>query len=98
MTGSARAPNRAKDARSRRSNLKALGDNTALLDQLFRQPYVTAATAAELLGVTDPTARSVIGRLEEAGLLREITGGSWGRVYEARPILEVLERPLPGKG
>jgi len=78
-----------------------LGDrarDVALLDQLFRQPYVTAATAAELLGVTDPTARSVVGRLEEAGLLREITGGSWGRVYEARPILEVLERPLPGKG
>ena len=78
-----------------------LGDrakDVAMLDQLFRQPYVTAATAAELLGVTDPTARSVVGRLEEAGLLREITGGSWGRVYEARPILEVLERPLPGKG
>ena len=78
-----------------------LGDrakDVALLDQLFRQPYVTVATAKVLLGVTDPTARSVIRRLEGADLLREITGRGWGRMYESRPILDVLERPLPGKG
>lgn len=78
-----------------------LGDrakDVALLDQLFRQPYVTVATAKVLLGVTDPTARSVIRRLEWADLLREITGRGWGRMYESRPILDVLERPLPGKG
>ena len=77
-----------------------LGDrakDVALLDQLFRQPYVTVATATQLLGVTDPTARSVIRRLEHAGLLHEMTGRGWGRVYESRPILDILERPLPGK-
>jgi len=63
----------------------------------LRQSYVTAATAAQLLGVSDPTARSVIRRLETAELLREMTGGNWGRVYEARPILDVLERPLAHK-
>ena len=77
-----------------------LGDRAkdiALLDQLFRQPYVTVQTATGLLGVTDPTARSVIRRLELAGLLREITGRGWGRVYESRPSLDILERSLPGK-
>ena len=80
-----------------RAHLGDRAKDVALLDQLFRQPYVTVATATQLLAVTDPTARSVIRRLEQAGLLHEITGRDWGRVYEARPILDVLERPLPRK-
>lgn len=62
-----------------------------LLDELFVNPYVTAGRAARLLGVTDPTARQAIAVLQEEGLLGEVTGRTWGRVYLARPILEAFE-------
>ena len=78
-----------------RAELGASARDLALLDELFRQPYVTVASASRILSVSNPTAAKAIGRLEGAGLLREITGRGWGRVFEARPILEVLERPLP---
>jgi len=79
-----------------RAELGASARDLTLLDELFRQPYVTVASASRILGVSNPTAAKAIGRLEGAGLLREITGRGWGRVFEAEPILEVLERPLPG--
>ncbi len=65
----------------------------ALLDELFINPYITVARAAELLEVSHPTARQTIEFLQQNGLLEEITGRSWGRVYLAHPILSVLEPP-----
>lgn len=62
-----------------------------LVDELFANPYLTAARAARVLGVTDPTARLAISRLQTEGLLEEVTGRSWGRIYLARPILEAIE-------
>ena len=65
----------------------------ALLDELFINSYITVARAGELLQVSHPTARKTIESLQQNGLLEEITGRSWGRVYLARPILAVLEQP-----
>lgn len=65
----------------------------ALLDELFINPYITVARAGELLQVSHPTANQTIGYMQQIGLLEEITGRSWGRVYLARPILVVLEHP-----
>ena len=65
----------------------------ALLDELFINPYITVARAAEMLQVSHPTASQTIEFLQQNGLLEEITGRSWGRVYLARPILTVLEPP-----
>lgn len=66
----------------------------ALVDSLFRSPVASAASVARQLDVSDPTARSAIAALEGVGLLEELTGRSWGKVWIARPVLEVLERPL----
>lgn len=66
----------------------------ALVDELFRSPMASAASVAKRLIVSDPTARAAIVALEEAGLLEEYTGRSWGKVWIARPVMEVLERPL----
>ena len=62
-----------------------------LLDALFVNPYLTAARAAKVLDVSDPTARQAMAYLQEEGVLSEMTGRSWGRIYVARPILEVIE-------
>lgn len=63
----------------------------ALVEELFANPYVTISRAARLLNVSYPTARQAVSFLQSEGLLEEITSRSWGRVYLARPILEVIE-------
>jgi Fic family protein len=73
--------------------MKIAGKRNAvrLLEKLFENPYVTVAGAAKLLGVTNPTARQAVKQLQTAGVLSEITGREWGRLYLARPILKILE-------
>ncbi len=63
----------------------------ALLDELFANPYISVARAARLLQVSNPTARQAITWLQKEGLLEEVTGRAWGRLYLARPILAVIE-------
>jgi Fic family protein len=62
-----------------------------LLDQLFVNPYLTVARAAHLLKVSDPTARQAVQWLEKCGMLEEVTGRGWGRLYLARPIFNAIE-------
>ena len=70
-----------------RDNAKAL----ILLDQLFINPYLTVARARSVLQASNPTARKTIAVLQAHGVLEEITGGSWRRIYLAAPILRTLE-------
>ncbi|HSF38184.1 MAG TPA: Fic family protein [Thermoanaerobaculia bacterium] len=62
-----------------------------LLDELFVNPYMTVSRAVRVLKVTAPTARQTIALLQGEGLLEEVTGRSWGRIYLARPILRAIE-------
>ncbi len=66
----------------------------ALVDQLFDNPYVSIAKAAEVLGVTHPTATRVLRKLQEKGVLTETTGRSWGKLYLAKGVLAALDSPL----
>lgn len=66
------------------------GNALALSDELFITPLIDAAAAANVLNVSLPTARSTINVLVDSGILREVTGRSWGRVYQADGILELL--------
>ena len=61
-----------------------------LVDALFQNPYVAVARAQRLLGVSNPTARQLVTHLEREGLLQEVTGRAWGRLYRAGPILEAI--------
>src|SRR5262245_15697348 len=74
-----------------RSRLSRRPNALRLLDALFMNPYLTAARAVQILGVSDPTARQALAVLQEDGLLSEVTGRLWRRVYLARPILEAIE-------
>ncbi|MGH7407573.1 MAG: Fic family protein [Candidatus Methylomirabilales bacterium] len=68
----------------------------ALLDHLFVNPYMSVARAERVLRVSNPTARQAVNTLVKKGMLAEITGRSWGRLYLARPILEAIEGPPEG--
>lgn len=62
--------------------------------RLFERPYITTEDAAELLGMSDQSARNAIEELEERGILEEVTGKQRYREYKAREIFEVLNEPL----
>lgn len=76
-----------------RERLKDKPKAIALLDQLFVNPYITVARAAELLGVSNPTARKTVTLLQNAGMLREVSGRKWGQLYLAGPIMKAIEKP-----
>lgn len=71
------------------------GDGTvlALIDALFENPLTTARHAARAIGKSDPTARSAIRKLEHEGWLRESTGAKWGKVYVAKEVMALLQKP-----
>lgn len=69
-----------------------------LLAQLFERPIISASQAQAQLGCTFPTAQAAIGRLAKEGILEEVTGGDWGRLYVARGILSVGIEDEPEQG
>src|SRR5262249_11918457 len=60
---------------------KASGVVLELARDVIGYPRISVSRAAEIYGVTYPTANAAIGRLVELGVMREITGGSYGRVF-----------------
>lgn len=66
----------------------------ALVDELFRSPYVTTAGAAQALGVSTPTAKRAIDKLLDAQILEDMGERAWRRVFVAPEIMRALETPL----
>ncbi len=57
---------------------------------LQKRPLMTIGTAAELAGVSFPTATSALARLQEIGIVDEVTGKLRGRVFAYRRYLALL--------
>jgi Fic family protein len=62
-----------------------------LIDALLVNPYMSVVRAQAILKVSNPTARQTVSRLEKLRILTEITGREGGRLYLARPVLQVIE-------
>jgi Fic family protein len=77
---------------------RAAGRLLQTVDLLFAQPVTTMPQISEALGVNYATATSYINRLEDATILREITGQARNRVYRADEVLAAIEEPLPPAG
>jgi Fic family protein len=78
-----------------RALLQSAGRSAAnllrLLDLMYEQPILTPRGVERRLGVTYPTAASLIARMEERGLLHETTGRQRGRRYSYGPYVEMFE-------
>lgn len=73
--------------------LDYLGGSTvalSLLDQMFKSPYLTARTTAELLDVSYNTTNTLIADMVELELLTEITGQRRNRVFVYGPYLALM--------
>lgn len=63
-----------------------------LIESLPAHPVINVQTAAELLGVTNEAARLAVTRLEEAGVLNQITIGRRNRAWETIGLFDLLDR------
>lgn len=67
-----------------------------LLDYLFEQPILSVRMAEDYLGCAYVTANKAIGRLEELGVLKEVTGQKRDRRYHYVPYLALfVQRGMP---
>ena len=74
-----------------RTELRGYARAQQLLDALFANPYITISRAQDFLKVSHPTAQRDLRKLEAKGIVREMTGKSWGRRYFAETVLAAIE-------
>ena len=89
-----RMQNLREDYREQFQTARAAARLLQVVDLLFARPLLTVHQVEDTLNVSTPTAQGYINRLEDAGILREITGQARNRVYQADKVLEVIEAPL----
>ena len=63
-----------------------------LVEGLIARPIITTGWVAPAHGVSRQAAITAVARLVEAGILRETTGRSYGRVFAADAVIRILER------
>jgi Fic family protein len=87
-----------RDGVNLRANYQSLIDSNrnpkrmaALVDFLFSRPILSVKQASTGLGMPIKTAGDYIDQLVQAGILREITGNSRNRVYQADEILRAIQ-------
>jgi len=62
-----------------------------LLDYMFQSPYLTVKLVQRDLGLSQPGANALVGRMETLGILRETTGRRRNRVYAFSEYLSLFE-------
>jgi Fic family protein len=71
--------------------MEASGANgLKLLSSLFQRPLVNVNHVARILDVSFPTANRLVGRFQELGILREVTGQRRSRIFRYEPYLELF--------
>jgi Fic family protein len=80
--------------RSQFQAAKAGGRLMLAIDNLFDHPVLTVNSLAKELGLGYATANRYIAQLEDAGVIREVTGQARNRVYRADDVLSAFDEPL----
>lgn len=75
---------------------RAAGNGHRILERLFDHPIVAVATVRDWLDVTPAGANTLVNRLADAGILREITGFARNRRFRFDPYLRLFEEPRDG--
>jgi Fic family protein len=70
---------------------KVRGVAVDIVEDLIGYPIITPSEAARRHGVTYPPANGAMKRLESLGILREVTGAGYGRIYLCERVLQILD-------
>lgn len=68
-----------------------------IAELLIGSPYVSVRQLCELTGKTFPAVNTAVKRLVDLGILREVTGRSYGRIYRASEAMRIYSRPASAK-
>jgi Fic family protein len=74
----------------------ATASAVGLLERLFREPYVGVPEVVREFGVSRVTASQLLGRFEQAGILREVTGTQKRRRFVLQEYVAILSRGTEG--
>jgi Fic family protein len=69
-----------------------------IAEDLIGQPITTPTYASERYSVTYPAANSAVAKLTSLGILTELTGRAYGRVFAAKDVLRIIDRPRSSNG
>lgn len=85
-----------EDYAARLREVGATGLIRDVAESLIAYPYIDVSRTSARLGSTFQTVNKAVARLVDLGILRERTGRSYGRLFEAPAVVEVLTaRQLP---
>ncbi|MBK1667873.1 hypothetical protein CKO28_07475 [Rhodovibrio sodomensis] len=66
------------------------GKASTFAETLFSRPYLKIPQVKDALGITYPTANSLVREFEDFGFVKKVRGGSRDRVYAFTPYLDIL--------
>ncbi len=69
---------------------RAAGNGHRVLESLYERPIVSVADVKDLIGTTYPAANTLVARMTEQGILREITGQSRNRLFRYQPYIDLF--------
>lgn len=83
-----------------RKMIQALGKASTnamrLLESLYQQPVMAVISAAGRLKLSVPATRNAFQRLQEIGILREISGKKRDRIYQYEQYVAILKEGMTG--
>lgn len=76
--------------RKKLNQFKSSSDLFQIVDNLFEKPYLSIKDVEKMLGVTNRSAALDVAKLQKIGILVLTEEKKYGKIYEAREILDIL--------
>lgn len=67
-----------------------VGNARQLINILYQNPMITANQLVESISISAPSAYTLLRKLEDLGILKEVTGGQRGRLYAFQEYIELF--------
>ena len=77
---------------------RAAGNGHRVLDTLYERPILSVNDVQSLTGTTYPAANTLVGRMTENGILREVTGQARNRLFRYQSYIDLFSEPTPTEG
>lgn len=80
------------ECRARINQRRWAGTIHEVLTDLTQWPMVTIASVSETYKVTSTAATNIVNHLLEEGVIRELTGRTYGRVFGATEVMDIVDQ------
>ncbi len=77
---------------------RAAGNGHRVLETLYERPILAVRDVQTLTGTTHQAASSLVAKMTEHGILREVTGYKRNRLFCYQPYIDLFSEPEPAEG